>query len=63
MGGLPAEAQCKQPLSQAKVQRHGTMYNGPFLSKFYPQLKRKLFQNRYLTVPNKINLHHNAMAT
>jgi hypothetical protein len=35
MGGLPAEAQCKQPLSQAKVQRHGTMYNGPFLSKFY----------------------------
>jgi hypothetical protein len=32
--GLPAEVQCTQLLSHSKVQRQGTMNNGPLLSNF-----------------------------
>jgi hypothetical protein len=47
-GVFPAEAQCTQLLSQAKVHRQGKMYRGPLL--FNESNSNKLLENGYLTL-------------
>jgi hypothetical protein len=47
-GGLPAEAQCAQLLSHAKVHRQGKMYKGPL--RFNKSNPHNLLGKRYLTL-------------
>jgi hypothetical protein len=50
-GDLPAEAQCTQLLSHAKVHRQGKMYKGPLL--FNESNPNKLLEKCYLTLHKK----------
>jgi hypothetical protein len=50
-GDFPAEAQCTQLLSQAKVHRQGKMYKGPFLIMLIHSINPR--KNGYLTLRKK----------
>jgi len=50
-GGLPAEAQCTQLLSHAKVHRQGKMYKGPL--RFNVSNSNMLLEKCYLTIRKK----------